>query len=289
MGSSGDNAETRRKKLEIESNEKIANDNLDYQRENLDYQRALQERLFQREDTNIQRQVSDARAAGVSPLAIGLQGGSAGSAIETQALNNSNRVDMMSGMSTDAQRAEMLINAISSVSNTISQVQGITRQKLENEYLQRTLDSRVNYQYGTEILQSYERADARTKAYYNQVYGIHSGMSETEKKIRLLKGALGLNTGIRDFNGNVYPSHDVKDNTHSQGSYSAFDKEFGSYTAHDYGNVPNYAEDNLEDMLDKVVGKGKSYLDKLLNGYDKSDKKSKSKSYLDYMLDYALR
>ena len=112
MGSSGDNAETRRKKLEIESNEKIANDNLDYQRENLDYQKALQERLFQREDTNIQRQVSDARAAGVSPLAIGLQGGSAGSAIETQALNNSNRVDMMSGMSTDAQRAEMLINAI---------------------------------------------------------------------------------------------------------------------------------------------------------------------------------
>ena len=200
MGSSGDNAETRRKKLEIESNEKIANDNLDYQRENLDYQKALQERLFQREDTNIQRQVSDARAAGVSPLAIGLQGGSAGSAIETQALNNSNRVDMMSGMSTDAQRAEMLINAISSVSNTISQVQGITRQKLENEYLQRTLDSRVNYQYGTEILQSYERADSRTKAYYNQVYGIHSGMSETEKKIRLLKGALGLNTGIRDFN-----------------------------------------------------------------------------------------
>lgn len=286
MSSSGESGDTKRKRMEIESNEKIASDNLDYQRENLDYQKALQERLFQREDTNIQRQVADARAAGVSPLAIGLQGGSAGTAIETQALNNSNHVDMMSGMTTDAQKAAMLINAISSVSSTISQVQGITRQKLENEYLQRTLDSRVNYQYGTEILQSYERADARTKAYYNQLYGIHSGMSDTEKKIRLLKGALGLDSGLRDYNGNVYPPSDVRDNIHSQGSYTKRDKQYGAYTAYDYGNVPNYAEDNLQDMLDTIVNKGKSYFGKFLHG---DDKKSKSKSALDWVLENSLR
>lgn len=44
--------------------------NLQFQRENLDYQKALQQQIFQREDTAWQRATADAKAAGLSPLAV---------------------------------------------------------------------------------------------------------------------------------------------------------------------------------------------------------------------------
>lgn len=270
MGSDGDNNETSRKKMEIKSNEKIAEENLTFQRENLDYQKALQQQLFQREDSNIQRQVADARAAGVSPLAVSLTGGTAGSEVATTAPHNDNRVDMMSGMSSDAQKAQMLINAISSITGTIEQVQSISRQKMENEYLSRTLDSRVSQQYGAEILQSYERADARTKAYYNQIYGIHSGMSETERKIQLLKGTLGLvtHTDGANYNGRATTPN-------GQGTYH-FKSTVNGQTYHldDNGIVPNYAQDNLEELLGKVVNKSTDYVDKILDSMKPKKKDS---------------
>lgn len=70
------------------TNERIAQENLGFQRENLDYQKALQQQIFAREDSALQRTVADAKAAGISPLAaIGTADG-AGAVIETQPLNN---------------------------------------------------------------------------------------------------------------------------------------------------------------------------------------------------------
>ena len=69
------------------SNEKIAQQNLDFQRENLDYQKALQNQIFEREDTAYQRTVDDMRAAGLSPLSMQNTNG-AGQVIDTQAMNN---------------------------------------------------------------------------------------------------------------------------------------------------------------------------------------------------------
>lgn len=68
-------------------NRDIANQNLQFQRENLDYQKALQERIFDREDTNYQRTVNDMRQAGLNPLTMNGTNG-AGEAIATTPLHN---------------------------------------------------------------------------------------------------------------------------------------------------------------------------------------------------------
>ena len=48
-------------------NERIANQNLAYQKENLEYQKDLQKQIFEREDTAYQRKVNDLIAAGINP------------------------------------------------------------------------------------------------------------------------------------------------------------------------------------------------------------------------------
>lgn len=65
----------------------IARENLQYQRDNLDYQKALQQTIFNREDTAYARTASDMRAAGLNPLSM--QGtNNAGEAIQTSPLTN---------------------------------------------------------------------------------------------------------------------------------------------------------------------------------------------------------
>lgn len=65
--------------------DKVAGENLEFQRENLAYQKDLQAQVFSREDNAIQRRVKDLQAAGLSPtLAAGSAAG-AGSIVSTQA------------------------------------------------------------------------------------------------------------------------------------------------------------------------------------------------------------
>ena len=71
-------------------NLKIAKQNLAFQRDNLEYQKALQQQIFEREDTAYQRAVADAQNVGINPMALAGSGGaSAGQAIDTSAPNNS--------------------------------------------------------------------------------------------------------------------------------------------------------------------------------------------------------
>lgn len=69
------------------TNQNIANQNLDFQRENLDYEKALQQQIFAREDNAYQRTVNDMRLAGLNPLSMQGTNG-AGEAIATEPMHN---------------------------------------------------------------------------------------------------------------------------------------------------------------------------------------------------------
>lgn len=51
-----------------EVNKEIADENLGYQKDVLEYQKALQQQIFEREDTSYQRTAADMAAAGINPL-----------------------------------------------------------------------------------------------------------------------------------------------------------------------------------------------------------------------------
>lgn len=71
------------------SNEKIANENLAYQFANLDYQKALQQKIFNREDTAIQRRKQDLLNSGMNPYAASMgNGAGAGAVVSTQPPHN---------------------------------------------------------------------------------------------------------------------------------------------------------------------------------------------------------
>lgn len=102
-------------------NREIAEKNLEYQkewnaeqmkfqRENFDYQKALQERIFAREDSSYQRTVNDMRAAGLSPLTMNGTNG-AGEALQTSPIGEGLSAPQMNYQHTDMGN----LNAISSV------------------------------------------------------------------------------------------------------------------------------------------------------------------------------
>lgn len=74
------------------ANNQVAKQNLAFQKENLEYQKALQQQIFEREDTAYQRKVNDLIAAGINPAVAATGSGSAaGSIVNTQAPHNDMR------------------------------------------------------------------------------------------------------------------------------------------------------------------------------------------------------
>lgn len=198
MGKSSD-SETRRKEMEIASNEKIAAQNLAFQKEKFAYDQQLQQQIFDREDNAYQRTVADMRSAGVSPLAM--QGtNAAGEAIPTEAPQNGMVYDYTSGMSTDAEKFNNLLGAVGAVSNLMQQTQQVRSLRLQNDFSERTLNDRVAREQAQTILSKYSALDSRDKRYFQNIFGVNEHMPR-EQQLANITSVLAMSDD--DFNSRV--------------------------------------------------------------------------------------
>lgn len=92
----------------------ISAQNLQAQKEELDYQHALQEQIFEREDTGYQRAVADARAAGLSAASISGPSNAGGVVSTTAPQQDINNIGVENGLNA--------LNMINSVIGQISQL-----------------------------------------------------------------------------------------------------------------------------------------------------------------------
>lgn len=165
-----------------EVNYKISQQNLAFQRENFEYQKALQQKIFDREDSAYARTVADMRNAGLSPLVMSGTNG-AGEAIATTPLHNDYQHTDIGGFA-----------MLSGILNTIQQLKKtqteIDAQQIENNVNAQTANSRISFTKGLQILQDYDQLDSEMKADYNNFFGIHSGMSEKERLGMVLRKVL---------------------------------------------------------------------------------------------------
>lgn len=100
-----------------ETNKGIAEQNLGFQRENLEYQKALQQEIFNREDTAYQRTKADMLAAGLNPLSMQSTNG-AGEAIATSPLNNNFQAQQSAPMQAPTyQKAQTMMSPIQALSS----------------------------------------------------------------------------------------------------------------------------------------------------------------------------
>lgn len=214
-----------------ETNRDIANKNLEFQRENLDYQKALQEKIFQREDSSYQRTVADMRAAGLSPLAMNGTNG-AGEAIQTTAPQNSysrqskdyswisqatnNGINTVMELSrlkneseqskaavakTKAETANILANTDFFNLSSDLRLQGLRHQNnlsaaQYNKVIADTVYSRLQ-----SIGQSLSNKSAADILRYNKYFGINSQMSESERFASLVMKIAGFDGGLTSLKG----------------------------------------------------------------------------------------
>ena len=204
------------------TNMAIAQQNLQFQRENLDYQKALQQQIFQREDSSYQRTVNDMRQAGISPLAMNGTNG-AGEAIATTAMNNDYQ---------DSSYMKEFPNHVESALNTYSQLVALKQNqamnqaqidkvnaetegiKTENRFssldfanrLAKSIMEKNNYAADyvgktranefarlQNIMQGYLNADAKRQSDYNSYFGLNPQMTPYERAASFALKFSGLN------------------------------------------------------------------------------------------------
>lgn len=180
-------------------NKETADDNLDFQKDvfaqnqknwetNFDYQKALQERIFDREDTSYQRTVNDMRQAGLNPLAMNGTNGS-GEAIATSPLQQ------------EAPQSQKISNTAKIMGDLIGTMNGIQNYQ-------------VGISYGKE--QEAKAQQAQTQAFIDQLTAfdkIKSSSIDRKTKEELFKDFtrnMQFNKDLNIFNGMDNNSRDTR-------------------------------------------------------------------------------
>lgn len=211
-----------------EVNEQIAQENLQYQRENLEYQKALQQQIFEREDSAYARTAQDMRNAGMSPIIMNGTNG-AGEAIQTDALHNDfqyqdrgsleaftslfNTANSIYKSYQDTQFNNARISALQSqtkgqdVTNEFlpfSLGAGLIGQILQNQNLSQDIKNKVADRGLTMLKtleQSYRNSDLKRWNEWATQFGISQNMTDKERYAQFAK-ALLKNMDVKDENLN---------------------------------------------------------------------------------------
>lgn len=104
--------------------------NVEAQSANLDYQKALQQKIFEREDSAVQRRQADLRAAGLNPFLASNQSAGAGSTVSTQAPQS----DFKPNFQENVGAAVDMVNALESLKQQTLYTQYMKMQNERAEY-----------------------------------------------------------------------------------------------------------------------------------------------------------
>lgn len=234
-----------------EINEKIAKQNLEFQKENQDYNRALNEEIFNRADTAHQREVEDLRKAGLNPL-INTSGNEIGNATPTETIKNEYQHQDIGNLS-----------AFNSISDLINQLQNFQigidygreqKAKADSATAQATVDKqtaldKINMSHLDKWTKNLLFKDLMRENEYNSYFSINKGMSEEERTSRILANLL------RD-----------EDNT-GYGYAESIYEEDGEYITPAYTNsIREEAYKNL--VIGLLANKGAEAITNLISGID---------------------
>lgn len=224
------------------SNERIANQNLEFQRENLEYQKALQQQIFEREDTAYERTVQDMRNAGLSPLSMQSTNG-AGEAIATNALHNDFQAQGYQAQK--ANTGEIVANALGAglaqLSEQIYQRDNLRAQaektqaeaeniKINNGYQALLLEEQLRGARVGNARNFQDLFDKGRQIDYEQHFGIVGGMTEMERTAQILAKSLGFSTTPEKTGSSWYTYNDDGNVTYNRRSDSSFDSAGVFYT-----------------------------------------------------------
>lgn len=167
---------------------KIAQENLQLQREKFDYDKQLQQQIFDREDTSYQRQRDDMLASGLNPLSNTASGASAGQAVQTEAPQNN--MDALTAMSNIGSSINQIVDGIQ---NTREREATINKANEESAFIKSQKDSLdIENEFKRDLLEADRRKRTSDANEAERLDKLHEKYGTTSESPDMLKTATAL-------------------------------------------------------------------------------------------------